>query len=222
MRAIGVDVDRVVEGISYDPRVGSHFFHPGIGFGGSCLPKDVAALRYIGETFGVATPGALGRPGGQHHPAHAGRAQAAGPPRRLARGQARRRCWGLTFKGGTEDTRESPAMDVVGLLRNEGALIQAYDPEVIGQRRARPRGACAATCATRALEAAGGADALAILTDWPEFREVPLPEVRAVMRGIVLFDGRNLLSRARGRGGRLRLHGRRPHAHAHRRRSSDG
>ena len=119
---IGADIDTVVDGISHDPRIGGHFFRPGIGYGGSCLPKDVAALRYIGETFGVATPVL----------------SAVQEINTIAKTSAVRRLrmrlgtlegrtigvWGLTFKGGTEDTRDSPAMDVVGLLRNEGAIVQ--------------------------------------------------------------------------------------------------
>jgi UDPglucose 6-dehydrogenase len=134
--AIGVDVDRVVEGVALDPRIGDHFFRPGIGFGGSCLPKDVAALRYIGETFGVATPILSGVQ-------EVNQAQRTSAVRRL---QARLgnlegrliAVWGLTFKGDTEDTRESPAMDVVGLLSNAGARIQAYDPAVTADRSLVP------------------------------------------------------------------------------------
>ncbi|MDP8905450.1 MAG: UDP-glucose/GDP-mannose dehydrogenase family protein [Chloroflexota bacterium] len=187
---VGVDVDEVVSGIALDPRIGAHFFSAGIGFGGSCLPKDVAALRYVGETMGVATPilSAV---------QEVNAAQRTSAVRRL---RARLgtldnkviAVWGVTFKGGTEDARESPAIDVINLLINEGAIVRPYDP-------AFPVSAPAAIrmlyCSS-ALEAVRDADALAILTDWPEFRDVPLVEVRAAMRGTVIFDGRNLLSRA--------------------------
>ncbi len=218
--AIGVDVDRVVEGISYDPRVGSHFFQPGIGFGGSCLPKDVAALRYIGETFGVATPVLSA----VQEVNTIQRTQAVRKLRARLGGSLEGKrigVWGLTFKGGTEDTRESPAMDVVSLLRNEGAVIQAYDPEVTGHHERVPE-ALRGHLRDTALEAAADADALAILTDWPEFRMIALPELRAAMRGIVLFDGRNLLSRhaAEAAGFAYLGVGRMPTPH--RRRSGDG
>jgi UDPglucose 6-dehydrogenase len=190
--AIGVDVDRVVEGVALDPRIGDHFFRPGIGFGGSCLPKDVAALRYIGETFGVATPILSGVQ-------EVNQAQRTSAVRRL---QARLgnlegrliAVWGLTFKGDTEDTRESPAMDVVGLLSNAGARIQAYDPAVTADRSLVPD-RLQSSLRDTALEAAAGADALAILTDWKEFSSVDLDDVQAAMTGTVIFDGRNMLDR---------------------------
>ncbi len=189
---IGTDIDTVVEGIAHDPRIGRHFFRPGVGYGGSCLPKDVAALRYIGETVGVATPVL----------------SAVQEINTIAKTSAVRRlrtrlgtlegktigAWGLTFKGGTEDTRQSPAMDVVALLRNEGAIVQAYDPAV-AEDHGRVPAAFRPLLRDTPLEAAMGADALAVLTDWPEFTGIDLFGIRNVMAGRVIFDGRNLLDR---------------------------
>ena len=189
---IGTNIDTVVEGISHDPRIGNHFFRPGIGYGGSCLPKDVAALRYIGETIGVATPilSAVQETNTVAKTSAVRRLRARlGPLEGRTIG-----VWGLTFKGGTEDTRESPAMEVAGLLRNEGALVHAYDPAVALDHGRVPIGFRPVLRDTP-LEAAAGADALAILTDWPEFREVDLGAVRDVMAGRVIFDGRNLLDK---------------------------
>jgi UDPglucose 6-dehydrogenase len=190
---IGVDIDQVVQGIAADVRIGNHFFAPGIGFGGSCLPKDVAALRYVGETVGVATPilSAV---------QEVNQAQRTNAVRRIrARlGSLEGRTigvWGLTFKGGTEDARESPAMDVVRLILNEGAVVQAYDPGIAQYPAGLPE-AFRSIVRASPLEAARGADALAILTDWNEFREISLGDVRAAMTGRVVFDGRNLLSSA--------------------------
>jgi UDPglucose 6-dehydrogenase len=188
--AVGVGVDQVVAGIAHDPRIGDHFFRPGIGFGGSCLPKDVAALRYIGETHGVATPVLSGVQ-------EVDRGQRTNAVRRL---QARlgnlegRRIgvWGLTFKGETEDTRESPAMDVVRLLANAGARIRAYDPAVSGDPRLVAEPYRQLVCSDP-IEAARDADALAILTDWSAFRSIDLGEVREAMAGNMVFDGRNML-----------------------------
>lgn len=187
---LGVDIDEVVSGIAVDARIGGHFFSPGIGFGGSCLPKDVAALRYMGETLGVATP-VLSAVQAVNE------AQRAGAVRRL---RARLgtledkviAVWGVTFKGETEDARDSPAVDVIRLLLNEGATIRAFDP-------AFPQSApqdIRELFHPSALDAARDADALAILTDWPEFGKVPLSQVRSIMRGNVLFDGRNVLPKA--------------------------
>jgi UDPglucose 6-dehydrogenase len=189
---IGANVDEVVDGIALDHRIGRHFFHPGIGYGGSCLPKDVAALRYIGETFGVATPvlSAVEQVNTAQRTSAVRRLRARLGPlenQRIA-------VWGLTFKAGTEDTRQSPAMDVVGLLQNEGADICAYDPAV-ASGEARVPDAMRAVLAPTALDAAAGADALAILTDWPEFTQIDLEELRTAMRGRVVFDGRNLLAK---------------------------
>jgi len=191
--AVGVGVDAVVRGIALDPRIGDTFFRPGIGFGGSCLPKDVAALRYIGETFGVSTPVLSGVQ-------EVDRAQRTNAVRRL---QARlgnlegRRIavWGLTFKGDTEDTRESPAMDVLSLLTNAGARIQAFDPAVSAEPRLVSDRFHPLLCADP-IEAVAGADALAILTDWMDFRFVDLAKVRDAMAGNLVFDGRNVLDRA--------------------------
>ena len=187
---LDVDIDAVVEGISLDPRIGPDFLTPGIGFGGSCLPKDIAALRYVGETLGVSTPlltAVQGINQGQRTNAvRRIRARLGGLEGRVIA------VWGVTFKGGTEDVRDSPAVDVIELLLNEGASVQAYDPTF---PMARPPKLADAYRRT-ALEAARGADALAILTDWDEFRSIPLPAVHDAMRGDVLFDGRNVLERA--------------------------
>jgi len=216
---IGVDVERVVEGIALDPRVGRHFFHPGIGFGGSCLPKDVAALRYIGETFGVATPvlSAVQEVNTVQRTSAVRKLRA-----RLGTLEGKSiGVWGLTFKAGTEDTRDSPAMDVVGLLRNEGAHVQLFDPGVTDHAERLPE-SLRTHLRESAVEAATGADALAVLTDWPDFLEVPLDEVRAVMRGSVIFDGRNLLARSKVEEAGFAYIGVGRSATAHRRRQTDG
>ena len=215
---INVDIDTVIDGVSVDPRVGRHFFHPGIGFGGSCLPKDVAALRFIGEASGVATPVLSAVQ-------EVNTAQRTATVRKLrARlgGSLEGRVigvWGMTFKAGTEDTRQSPAMDVIRLLQNDGASVRAYDPGVVGEGKPDPE--VAALLCPSAAEAARGADALAVLTDWREFTLVPLDEIRSVMRGNVLFDGRNLLSREAVEKAGFAYMGVGRTATAHRRRSTD-
>ncbi len=187
---LAVDVDQVVDGVAQDPRIGRHFFQPGIGFGGSCLPKDVSALRYMGETLGVATPVLSAV-------LDVNKTQRTSAIRKLraALGTLEGKkvaVWGVTFKGGTEDVRESPAVELIGLLMNEGAEVRAYDPSSAPRAPIRVREAMVDS----ALDAVVGADALAILTDWDEFRDVPLAQVRAAMDGDVLFDGRNVLSAA--------------------------
>ena len=187
---LGVEVDDVVNGVAIDPRIGHHFLRPGIGFGGSCLPKDVAALRYMGEVFGVGTPvlSAVQQ---------VNLAQRTSAVRRLRSrlGSLENKqigVWGITFKGGTEDVRDSPAVDVISLLLNEGATIRAYDPV---QPKSLPE-RLQAVVVDSPIAAVEGADALAILTDWSDFVDVPLAAVRDAMRGRLIFDGRNLLDRS--------------------------
>jgi UDPglucose 6-dehydrogenase len=215
---VGSDIDVVVEGISHDPRIGGHFFRPGIGYGGSCLPKDVAALRYIGETVGVSTPilSAVQEVNNVAKTSAVRRLRARlGPLEGCTIG-----VWGLTFKGGTEDTRDSPAMEVVALLRNEGVRVRAYDPAVAQDHGRVPVGFRPILC-DEPIEAAAGADALAILTDWPEFREIDLEPVRIAMAGRVLFDGRNMLDKAAVERAGFAYLGVGRSSTAHRRRRSD-
>jgi UDPglucose 6-dehydrogenase len=190
---IGADIDTVIDGIAQDPRIGGHFFQPGIGFGGSCLPKDIAALRYIGEMFGVATPvlSAVQEVNVAQRTSAVRRLRA-----RLGTLEGKRiGVWGLTFKGGTEDTRESPAVDVVELLLNEGAVIHAFDPS-LALDPSRAPASLRGRLSPSALEAVDDADAIAVLTDWPQFAHISLAEARTRMRGSILFDGRNIMSRA--------------------------
>jgi UDPglucose 6-dehydrogenase len=218
--AVGADVDTVVDGVAPDPRIGRSFFHPGIGYGGSCLPKDVAALRYVGETLGVSTPllGAVQEENAIAKTSVIRRLRARMGPlegRTVA-------VWGLTFKGGTEDTRQSPAMDVVDLLRNEGAVVRAYDPAVPAGEYLSPDGRrLALSSFPTALEAATGADALAVLTDWPEFAWVDADELHGVMKGAVVFDGRNVLRRDAVESAGLAYLGVGRHSRAQLRRRSD-
>ncbi len=186
---LGVDVDTVVGGVALDPRIGGAFFRPGIGYGGSCLPKDVAALCHTGDNAGVSMRVLAAvqetNVAQRRHAVNSIRA-AVGPleGRTIA-------VWGLTFKGGTEDLRESPTLDIVALLRNEGASVRAYDPSVPPERRL-PQ---VDEVCRDPISAARDACCVAILADWPEFACVNLGDVRRVLAGNVVFDGRNMLDR---------------------------
>jgi UDPglucose 6-dehydrogenase len=185
--ALGTDIDRVIEGVGLDPRIGSHYLAPGIGFGGSCLPKDLAALRFTGESLGVATP-VLSAVDSVN------RSRPTEIIRRLrnelgALEGTRIGVWGVTFKGGSEDTRDSPALSVIAILLNEGAQVSVFDP-------ANPKDVptnVASAMVSSALEAATGSSALVVLTDWQEFCDVPMTNVAEVMRGRLVIDGRNIL-----------------------------
>lgn len=185
--ALGTDVDQVIEGVGLDPRIGSDYFSPGLGFGGSCLPKDLAALRFTGESLGVATP-VLSAVDAVN------RSRPAELIRRLRNELgslegARIGAWGATFKGGSEDTRDSPALSVIGILLNEGAHLAVFDP---ASPKDLPDNVLRAMVPS-AIEAAAGSNALVILTDWHDFRCVPMSAVAGVMRGRLVVDGRNIL-----------------------------
>lgn len=185
--AVGTDIDQVIEGVGLDPRIGSHYFSPGIGFGGSCLPKDLAALRFTGEALGVATP-VLSAVDAVN------RSRPAEVIRRLRNELGvlegtRIGVWGVTFKGGSEDTRDSPALSVIAILLNEGAQVSAFDPAFPKDVPANVASAMVGS----ALEAANGSNALVVLTDWQEFCDVPMDRIADVMRGQLVIDGRNIL-----------------------------
>ena len=188
--ALGTDVDAVLNGAGMDSRIGTQYFSPGLGYGGSCLPKDVAAMRFIGDLYGVTTP-VLGAVEAVN------RSRPVEVIRRLRNelgnlsGQ-RIGAWGIAFKGGTEDTRDSPALSVIAALLNEDVQLAVFDPSA--PVTVPPK--VAALMVPSALEAAQGADALVILTDWKEFRDVPLDAVAAAMNGRLVIDGRNLLDPA--------------------------
>ena len=187
---LGVDVDPVARGAALDTRIGGQYFQPGVGYGGSCLPKDVAALHHTGESVGV-TMRILSSVqdvnlAQRKHVVSAIRA-ILGPLEGLSIA-----AWGATFKQGSEDLRESPALDIIDLLRNEGATVNVYDPALTKERGL----SIADRVCDSALEAAKGADCAAVLTDWPEFAAVDLTVLASVMRGRLVYDGRNVLDRA--------------------------
>jgi UDPglucose 6-dehydrogenase len=187
---LGVDVDLVAQGAAMDPRIGGQYFKPGVGYGGSCLPKDVAALHHTGESVGLSMRLLSSvqevNVSQRKHVVNSIR-EIVGPLEGLTIAAL-----GVTFKSGSEDLRESPALDIIGLLRNEGAHVRAYDPAL---REDRAMSIADEVCKS-ALDAAQDADCVAILTDWPEFATLDLARLAAAMKGTLLYDGRNLLERA--------------------------
>jgi UDPglucose 6-dehydrogenase len=187
--SLGVDVDGVLEGVSLDPRIGNLFMSPGVGYGGSCLPKDVDALCHSGDSVGLTM-----RVLSAVQDVNIGQRKHVVNSIRRAVGRlegTRIAAWGVTFKAGSEDLRESPAIDIINLLRNEGARVRVYDPSL--QAGIAPSFADE-TCES-AMAAAAGAHCVAILTDWPEFAEVDLGDLATSMLGRVVYDARNLLHR---------------------------
>jgi UDPglucose 6-dehydrogenase len=187
----GADVEKVRIGIGSDPRIGYGFIYPGTGYGGSCFPKDVQALirsaRATGheaeilnavESVNRQQKGLLVRKMQQHFGADL-KGRIVG-------------LWGLAFKPNTDDMREAPARTIIEGLWSAGASVRVYDPVAMDEA-ARIYGERAdLTFCKSAYEAAKGADALAIITEWQEFRSPDFDRLRETLRSPVIFDGRNL------------------------------
>ena len=188
---VGADVTVISAGMGLDPRIGPGHLWAGLGYGGSCLPKDVAGLASMARTADVAMPllDAVQDINGRQRRRVVERLDA------LLDGLVGRRIgiWGLAFKEDTDDLREAPALDIVMLLQAAGvAEIRAYDPQAMG--RAMPLLPGVMLC-TDVYEAASGVDALILVTPWPDFLDVDLERIAATMRGRLVFDGRNYLRR---------------------------
>jgi len=185
---VGADVRDIRMGMGTDSRIGASFLFPGVGYGGSCFPKDVKALIRMGREAGVPfhVVEAVDRTNERQKSILVGRVEAhlGGLADRVVA------VWGLAFKPRTDDMREAPAIAIIeGLLRG-GAAVRAYDPKaedwarhVLGDR---------VTLCGRAYEAAEGADALVVVTEWNEFREPDFGRLKEVMRHAAVFDGRNI------------------------------
>jgi UDPglucose 6-dehydrogenase len=186
--AVGADVGQVVHGIGKDSRIGPRFLNPGIGYGGSCFPKDVMAFRAVARESGYEFRLL-------DEVMHINEDQR----QRFLR-KVRSALWtlrgknlgvlGLAFKGGTDDIRESPALFIVQALLQEGSKIAAYDPAAMD--RTQEVIASGIRFANSAYEAAHGADALLILTEWEEFANLDLTRLRQELRYPIVIDGRNL------------------------------
>jgi UDPglucose 6-dehydrogenase len=188
--ASDADVELVAEGIGMDTRIGRSFLNAGLGYGGSCFPKDIAAFIAISEQLGV--PFDLLK-----EVQKINRRQLERFVDRIRKalwvlGEKKIAVWGLTFKPNTDDLRSSVALDLVERLVAEGAEVVAYDPKGMERAAELPVGAKIRLAASPE-EAAVGAEALVIATEWPEFARVDFRKVRDSMLSPLLFDGRNLL-----------------------------
>jgi len=193
------DIDDVRRGIGHDTRIGFAFLFPGVGYGGSCFPKDVQALTAMARDHGVVprilaavheTNLAQKQVLGEKIVAHFG-GQLAG--RRIA-------VWGLAFKPRTDDVRDAPSLDLLEQLLAGGAQVTVYDPEAMENVRAIHGDRL--TYAVGPMEALDGADCLAIVTEWGDFRHPDFGDMVCRMRSPTIFDGRNLYvpSEMRSRG----------------------
>src|SRR3989441_7364464 len=187
--ASGADIEKVADGIGMDRRIGRSFLNAGIGYGGSCFPKDLAAFITISEQLGV--PFNLLKEVQRINTAQKERFLKAIRDTLWVLREKKIAVWGLTFKPDTDDIRSSVAIDLVAEMLREGAQVVAYDPK--GMDKAREVKAIAdAELVTSALEAVDGAEALVIATEWSEFANVDLALVKEKMTTPIVFDGRNL------------------------------
>ena len=187
---VGADVDHVRRAIGADKRIGNSFLFPGVGYGGSCFPKDVQAMKRFAaekdyafrildavEEVNTFQKTKLVAQMKKHFGSLKGKTIGL---------------WGLAFKPRTDDMREAPAIPLVEALLSAGASVQAFDPEAM--RIAKGIFGSKITYASSAYDAVKGADALAIVTEWNEFRRPDFARIRSLMRAPVVFDGRNLFA----------------------------
>ncbi|GIX17738.1 MAG: UDP-glucose 6-dehydrogenase [Rhodothalassiaceae bacterium] len=191
---LGVDVEAVRLGIGADPRIGYHFIYPGLGFGGSCFPKDVRALISTAREANL-TPAvleAVAARNAEQRAAFIARIRAVFGNDLKGRRFA---LWGLAFKPGTDDMREAPAIDVVNALVAGGAEVRAHDPAAAGTaRRIFPEAwleSGALTLVADPYDAAEGASAIVLATEWRLYRAPDWPRLKTLMRHPIVFDGRN-------------------------------
>jgi UDPglucose 6-dehydrogenase len=190
---LGADIEKVRVGIGSDPRIGYSFIYPGTGYGGSCFPKDVQALIRSAHDVG-------------HRPRILDAVEAVNDSQKEVLVRKMRThyddklqgrtfaLWGLAFKPNTDDMREAPARRIIELLAKAGARIRAYDPVAAGEAKRifDAEGRSEVVLCKNAYEAAEGADALLIATEWQEFRSPDFDRLKQILKAAVIFDGRNL------------------------------
>ena len=185
---LGADVKLVAQGMGYDKRINAQFLQAGVGFGGSCFPKDVKALAHMAAANN-AHPQLLNAVLDINRDA---RKHFVDKVEKMVGGSVAGKkigVLGLTFKPDTDDLRESPSLDIISTLLQKGAEVQAFDP--VGMEPARKLLDGVRYC-TDAYEAASGTDAILLLTAWNEFKHLDMIRLRNVMRQPVLLDGRNV------------------------------
>jgi UDPglucose 6-dehydrogenase len=191
---VGADIEKVRQGIGSDSRIGYSFIYPGVGYGGSCFPKDVQALAKTAASVGAGSRllAAVEAVNDAQKQVLFDRISKFFGTNLAGKTIA---LWGLAFKPNTDDMREAPSRVLMERLWAAGARVQAYDPVAAGETSRLYSAQCASgqlVVATSATAALLGADALAIVTEWQEFRSPDFEGVRAALGHPVIFDGRNL------------------------------
>lgn len=217
----GADVVQVARGMGLDERIGPRFLQAGVGYGGSCFPKDVSALRHLARDLNhplriLEAASAINREQRDRVFAKLVRLVPTLRNRTVA-------VWGLSFKPRTDDVRDAPALDLIARVLAAGGRVQAYDPEATVQAKRQLKPNRRLRYASSADDALRGADALLLMTEWDEFRQPDFRRMKRLMSGDAIIDGRNIFSPAAVRSAGLRYQcvGRgRPTDQAGRRRST--
>jgi len=188
--AVGADVKQVSQGIGLDSRIGPKFLNPGVGYGGSCFPKDLAAFRWVAKQQGIDF----------HLLAEVEKINAV--QKKNFFHKVRSALWtlrgkriaalGLAFKGDTDDIRDSPALDIIQMLLQEGCTVAAHDPAAIDRAKEKLPESSRLTYCDDVYETARNADALIILTDWQQFANLDLDRLHRELKFPIIIDGRNL------------------------------
>ena len=190
---VGADVDAVRRGIGSDPRIGPQFLFPGPGFGGSCFPKDLRALKLIAEEYSLSMEVVAAAERANERQKHVlfgklKRALGSISGRRVA-------VWGMSFKPETDDMRESPSLPLIDAVLAAGGSISAHDP--VAAAEARRRFGDRITLAGSSYDALAGAAALVVVTEWNEYRRPDFDRIKATLSEPIIVDGRNLYDPAR-------------------------
>lgn len=190
---VGADIDQVRKSFTADFRINSAYFDPGIGYGGSCFPKDIQALVSLAETYDLKL--CTLRAAEEVNERQKGLLFHYVQQRFQSLAGLKVAVWGLSFKPQTDDVRRAPSLTLISRLQQAGAQVSAYDP--IAGTKALAASALPFDVAASPLDAAAGASALLVVTDWPLFRTVDLAQLHQRMRHPIVFDGRNLFDPVR-------------------------
>ncbi|MDD4702646.1 MAG: UDP-glucose/GDP-mannose dehydrogenase family protein [Desulfovibrio sp.] len=192
---VGADVRDVRTGIGSDSRIGYQFIYPGVGYGGSCFPKDVKALIRTAEDAGVSPEllNAVEAVNARQKKHMAGRVEGYFAPQGGVAGKTLA-MWGLAFKANTDDMREAAAITIINELASKGMKIRAFDPVAAGNARAIFADNKLVEIVDDQYEACEGAQGLMVVTEWNQFRNPDFARVRSLLTAPLLFDGRNLYS----------------------------
>jgi UDPglucose 6-dehydrogenase len=190
---VGADVHNVRQGIGADHRIGYHFIYPGVGYGGSCFPKDVKALINTAKEndYEPALLNAVDTVNTYQKQLLAEKIQLYFKDQDGTRGKTIA-MWGLAFKANTDDIREAPALTIIRELTDNGMNVQAYDPAATQKTRRELADNKNVRIYTSQYEALNNADALAVVTDWNQFRNPDFKRIKNTLSAPIIFDGRNL------------------------------